>query len=257
MRGQPAALRVTLHVRKDRANSRERDTEAHSLRVVCGVNPSSKDRTGVDRVDFISRTWKRLTKYRWLNTVALVALGSALVVGGVYAVARGAGNSSAGRAEAVGAPGASLVATGALQVIMGQDDGGSSGDASANDSGVLGPEGPAGVDGASGLDGAPGADGVAGTNGETGPAGEQGPEGPAGPEGSVGATGPAGSQGATGAPGPGLAAVTTNGGGFELQSPDGHSYRIHVTDNGIVFYGPSSVQIWTDSTHFQTATLVP
>jgi hypothetical protein len=54
-----------------------------------------------------------------------------------------------------------------------------------------------------------------------------------------------------------LVAVNGGAGGVEIQSPDGSSYRIRVTNAGIEFYGPTSKQVWTDSTHFQTATLVP
>jgi len=110
--------------------------------------------------------------------------------------------------------------------------------------GPEGPEGPAGLDGA---DGAAGADGAQGPEGPAGPAGDQGPEGP---QGSVGATGPAGSVGATGPAGPGLTAVQDNGGGFALVSPDGVSYRIHVTNTGIRFEGPTTSEVWTDASHF-------
>jgi hypothetical protein len=100
--------------------------------------------------------------------------------------------------------------------------------------------GPAGPEGPAGVDGADGADGEVGPAGEAGPAGE---DGAGGADGSVGATGPAGI---------GLKVVEHDGGGFELQSPDGVSYRIHVTNSGIVFEGPSTSQIWSDSSHFQT-----
>jgi len=88
--------------------------------------------------------------------------------------------------------------------------------------------------------------------GATGPAGSVGATGPAG---SIGATGPAGSVGATGPVGIGLTLVDRDGGGFELQSPDGVSYRIHVTNQGIIFEGPTTTEVWSDTSHFQT--LVP
>ena len=91
-----------------------------------------------------------------------------------------------------------------------------------------------------------GTTGVDGPEGPEGPQGEQGPEGPAGPEGekgSVGATGPAGL---------GLAAVTEDGGGMSLVSPDGTSYRIVVTNSGIWLHGPTTNQLWSDSSHFQS-----
>lgn len=157
-----------------------------------------------------------------------------------------------------------------LQVIMGGGDASSTADSQASsgaEAGPAGPEGPAGADGLDGADGAPGADGVAGADGATGPEGSQGPDGsvgatgPAGsvgatgPAGSVGATGPAGSVGETGPAGAGLTPVDSDGGGFELRSPDGVSYSIHVTNHGIIFQGPSTTEVWSDTSHFQT--LVP
>jgi hypothetical protein len=143
-----------------------------------------------------------------------------------------------------------------LQVIMGNPETVAADDATASDGSSTdaagGTEGPAGADGAAGLDGVAGLDGAAGTDGLAGADGAEGPAGPEGPAGSVGATGPAGSVGATGPAGPGLTAVTTNGGGFELQSPDGVSYRIHVTNAGIVFSGPNSTQTWSDTSRFQS-----
>lgn len=112
-----------------------------------------------------------------------------------------------------------------------------------------GPTGPAGTDGAAGVDGA---------EGPAGPDGPAGPPGPVGPEGSAGATGPAGSEGsagATGPAGPGLTPTAVDGGGFELVSPDGVSYRIHVTNTGILFVGPKTTEMWTDTSQFQS--LVP
>jgi hypothetical protein len=103
--------------------------------------------------------------------------------------------------------------------------------------------GPAGPEGPSGPEGPAGADG------EVGPAGAAGPTGPAG---AAGKTGPAGSVGATGSAGAGLTPVEHDGGGYEIQSPDGVSYRIHVTNRGIVFEGPSGTEVWSDSSHFQT-----
>ena len=107
------------------------------------------------------------------------------------------------------------------------------------------------VAGADGLPGADGADGAPGADGAEGPAG------PAGPRGSVGATGPAGSTGATGPAGLGLVAVDTGGGGVEMRSPDGVSYRIRVTNSGIVLQGPTTTETWNDTSHFQPFSLVP
>jgi hypothetical protein len=142
-----------------------------------------------------------------------------------------------------------------LQLVMAGDpvqaevSSAAGGSTTADTDGTEGTEGPAGLDGAAGADGVDGAAGTDGTNGEDGEAG------PEGPEGSVGATGPAGSVGATGPAGIGLTAVDRDGGGFEFRSPDGVSYRIHVTNTGIVFAGPTTTQVWSDSTRFQT--LVP
>lgn len=127
-------------------------------------------------------------------------------------------------------------------------DGSSATSGTSDTSAQTGPEGPAGADGAAGLDGAPGADGAAG------PEGPVGPEGPAGPQGSVGTTGPAGPEGSVGATGPaglGLTATTDDGGGFELVSPDGKSYRIDVTNAGIWFDGPTTHEVWTETSHFE------
>ena len=114
-----------------------------------------------------------------------------------------------------------------------------------------------------GADGAPGADGAAGADGPAGPTGSAGADGPAGPTGSAGADGPAGPRGSTGATGSvgatgpagdGLTPVA--GGGYKVVSPDGHSYSIQVTDDGIVFSGPNDTrQVWTSADRF--ASLVP
>jgi len=145
-----------------------------------------------------------------------------------------------------------------LSVLMSGDGATSPDSAESSETAAAGADGPAGADGAPGADGLPGADGAAGADGAEGPAG------PEGPQGSVGATGPAGSVGATGAPGPqgsigatgpagiGLTPVEHDGGGYEIQSPDGVSYRIHVTNAGIVFEGPTTTQIWSDTSHFQS-----
>lgn len=104
---------------------------------------------------------------------------------------------------------------------------------------IPGPAGPTGPAGAVGLDGAEGAPGPAG------------PMGPTGPTGAKGEPGSPGSVGATGTAGIGLAPVEHDGGGFELVSPDGSSYRIHVTNSGIIFEGPTTKQVWSDSSHLQ------
>lgn len=108
--------------------------------------------------------------------------------------------------------------------------------------GPEGPMGPAGADGAAGVDGAAGADGAEGPAGSSGATGSVGATGSAGATGSVGATGPAGL---------GLMPVAGDSGGLELVSPDGISYRIRVTNAGILFVGPTTSQLWTDSSHFQ------
>jgi hypothetical protein len=91
-----------------------------------------------------------------------------------------------------------------------------------------------------------GVTGLDGPEGPEGPQGEQGLEGPQGPRGSRG------SAGATGTAGLGLAAVTQDGGGLSMVSPDGGSYRIVVTNSGIWFHGPTTSQLWNESTHFQS-----
>jgi hypothetical protein len=125
-----------------------------------------------------------------------------------------------------------------MQAVMAGEANGTIDLLGVNEIPIPGPTGPAGP---AGIDGVDGADGEVGAAGEAGPAGETGTVGQAGPAGSVGATGPAGA---------GVTAVDHDGGGFEIQSPDGVSYRIHVTNRGILFEGPSSTQVWSDSSHF-------
>jgi hypothetical protein len=93
--------------------------------------------------------------------------------------------------------------------------------------GTVGPEGPAGADGTAGADGAAGADGVEG------------------PQGSVGATGPAGI---------GLTMLDAPSGGMAVVSPDGTSYRLIVTNDGIILQGPTTTQFWSETSLFATAT---
>jgi hypothetical protein len=189
--------------------------------------------------------------------VALVAAG----IGAAGALSVSHSNTAApAQAAAVTAAAAVSKAPEDLQVIMqGDESAGSSPSvqqASAPQS--AGADGPAGLDGAAGADGAAGLDGAAGADGAVG---ADGPAGPEGPQGSLGATGPAGSAGATGPAGPvgpsgvGLTAVDHDGGGYEIMSPDGISYRIHVTNRGIIFEGPATTEVWSDTSHFQT--LIP
>ena len=168
--------------------------------------------------------------------------------GGAYLLARMT-DAPHVNAERLGAAPVSTMSPAALQVIMsGLDTSAATDSQAASETAEV----PAGAETVAGVDGAPGADGAAGVDGATGPEGPQGPEGPAG---SVGATGPAGSIGATGPAGVGLTPVDHDGGGFEVQSPDGVSYRIHVTNQGIFFEGPTTTEVWSDTSHFQT--LVP
>lgn len=150
---------------------------------------------------------------------------------------------------ATGGPGVASLSRGGLSAVAGQRPTGiqsvMAGTETTSGVDLLGVDavpipGPAGPEGPAGADGEPGADGEAGPAGVDGPAGAAGEIGPLG---SVGATGPAGL---------GITAVEHDGGGFEIQSPDGVSYRIHVTNRGIVFEGPSTTEVWSDSSHFQS-----
>jgi hypothetical protein len=89
-------------------------------------------------------------------------------------------------------------------------------------------EGTAGADGAAGIDGANGIDGV---------------DGAPGADGATGATGPAGF---------GLTASDEPTQSVSIWSPDGLSYRIVVRNDGIFLQGPTTTQIWSDSSHLQT-----
>lgn len=93
-----------------------------------------------------------------------------------------------------------------------------------------GEQGPAGLDGTDGIDGA---------------------EGPVGAQGATGATG---SVGATGPAGFGLTMSEVPTASVSIVSPDGVSYRIVVTDDGIYLQGPTSTQVWSDTSHFQIPT---
>jgi hypothetical protein len=86
---------------------------------------------------------------------------------------------------------------------------------------------------------AAGAEGPAGADGAEGP---EGPEGPPGADGSVGATGPAGI---------GLTVSDEPTRSVSIVSPDGTSYRLIVRNDGIVLQGPTTSQIWSDTSHFQ------
>jgi hypothetical protein len=199
-------------------------------------------------------SWRRTG---WSTTsLIVIATLSALTGGAAQYVASRVGTSHEARPATAFAGQAKVGAPEGLQVVMAGDGASATkpsttaGESAA--AGADGAEGPAGLDGAAGADGADGVDGAAGADGENGADGETGPQG------SVGATGPAGSAGTTGPAGPagpGLTAVDHDGGGFEFRSPDGVSYRIHVTNNGIEFTGPDTTQVWRDTSHFQT--LVP
>lgn len=192
----------------------------------------------------------------WSTTsLVLVAIAAALAGGGVQYVASRANSPTTARSATAYASPASTNAPEGLQLLMAGDAAHTEASAAVSSAGAADTEAAEGAEGAAGLDGAAGADGVdgaAGTDGADGTDGEVGPEGPAG---SVGATGPAGSVGATGPAGIGLTAVDRDGGGFEFRSPDGISYRIHVTNSGIVFAGPKTTQVWSDDSRFQA--LVP
>lgn len=159
-----------------------------------------------------------------------------------------------GSEETSGSAGSTTV--GGLASVMGEAAATASSEAStvaaSTDAGGAGTEGAAGLDGVAGADGTNGVDGAEGPAGPAGADGSVGATGPAGPQGSTGATG---SVGATGPASPGLTPTSLDGGGLQLQSPDGLSYRIHVTNAGIVFEGPTSRQVWVNVVGFQT--LVP
>jgi hypothetical protein len=178
-----------------------------------------------------------LASKRGITTTVVSLLFVVLACAGAFASAArgGTGSTGSSQAERLASTGSSAAE---IQTVMAGGPGSVDllGAEEVPIPGPAGPEGPAGIDGVDGADGADGADG------ETGPAGEDGADGA---DGSVGATGPAGI---------GLTAVDHDGGGFELQSPDGVSYRVHVTNSGIVFEGPSSTQVWSDSSHFQNQT---
>jgi hypothetical protein len=177
-------------------------------------------------------------------TLVLVTLGAiSYFRARPNAVAHTAGQVSAAPASAKGPVG--------LQVVMGTPEPTTDGSAATSEA-AAGVEGPAGLDGTEGVAGVDGVDGAAGLDGADG---ADGADGEAGPQGSVGATGPAGSVGATGPAGLGFTVVDTDGGGFEFRSPDGVSYRIRISNNGIKFVGPTTTEVWSDTSHFQT--LVP
>jgi hypothetical protein len=96
------------------------------------------------------------------------------------------------------------------------------------------------------------ADSSAGTGGAAGPEGPEGPEGPAGLDGAAGADGATGPRGPAGADGVGLAVSTEPTPSVAVVSPDGTSYRIIVTNDGIYLQGPTTTQVWTDASHFPT-----
>lgn len=194
----------------------------------------------------------------WSTTsLVLVAAAAALAGGGVQYVAShmGAPATAPARSATAYASPAATDAPEGLQLVMAGNTAQTEASSATGPAGASHTEATEGAEGPAGLDGAAGADGVDGAAGTDGANGEDGGVGPEGPAGSVGATGPAGSVGATGPAGIGLTAVDRDGGGFEFRSPDGVSYRIHVTNSGIVFAGPKTTQVWSDSARFQT--LVP
>jgi len=193
--------------------------------------------------------------------VVIVVLATAGASAGAILYARGKAKPRAVTASSRHATAAPTETTAAsdLQVLMGGTDASATNDAQSGSGAAGGVEGPAGADGGDGLDGAAGADGANGADGVAGadgPAGPKGSVGATGPAGSVGATGPAGSVGATGPAGLGLTPVDRDGGGFEIQSPDGVSYRIHVTNHGIIFETPTTTEVWNGAWQ-QPQTLVP
>ena len=96
------------------------------------------------------------------------------------------------------------------------------------------------------------ADSSSGTGGAAGADGAEGPEGPAGADGAPGADGSVGATGPVGPAGVGLDVSTEPTRSVAVVSPDGTSYRIVVTDDGIYLQGPTTTQVWTDTSHFPT-----
>jgi hypothetical protein len=94
-------------------------------------------------------------------------------------------------------------------------------DSSSADAGPAGADGAAGVDGVDGAEGPPGADGA---------------------DGAVGATGPAGF---------GLTVSDEPTQSVAIWSPDGTSYGVIVRNSGIYLQGPTTTQVWSDTSHFQ------
>ena len=182
--------------------------------------------------------------------LAVVALASALLAGS--GCKRSSNSLKSARVQTAAATGTPHLN---MEVLMGElatvDTTAPASAASSDTAADAGDTTAAGTDGAAGADGPAGTEGPAGAAGAAGPDGAEGPAGPAGPKGSTGATG---SVGATGPAGIGLTPVS--GGGYKLMSPDGHSYSIQVTDDGIVLRGPHDTsQTWTDQVRFQS--LVP
>jgi hypothetical protein len=92
---------------------------------------------------------------------------------------------------------------------------------------------------------------AAATEGAAGADGAEGPMGPEGPAGAEGAAGADGSVGATGPAGIGLSMLEEPTSAVAVVSPDGTSYRVLVTNTGVVFQGPATTQTWSDTSHFQ------
>jgi hypothetical protein len=90
-----------------------------------------------------------------------------------------------------------------------------------------------------------------GSSDQQGPAGADGADGPEGPAGADGAPGADGSVGATGPAGIGLTVSEEPTPSVSIVSPDGTSYRIVVTNDGIYLQGPTTTQVWSDTSHFQ------
>jgi hypothetical protein len=113
----------------------------------------------------------------------------------------------------------------------------------AGPAGATGPAGPAGANGAPGSNGAPGAQGVQGPPGQQGPAGQNGTQGPPGPPGTPGtngtdgATGPAGPQGpagpagATGPQGPAGPAGSSGSSGLFTEVDNGAQFSLSTSLN--------------------------
>ena len=176
--------------------------------------------------------------------LAVVALASALLAGS--GCKRSSNSLKSARVQTAAATGTPHLN---MEVLMGElatvDTTAPASAASSDTAADAGDTTAAGTDGAAGADGPAGTEGLAGPAGAAGPDGAEGPAGPAGPKGSTGATGPAG-----------IGLTPVSGGGYKLMSPDGHSYSIQVTDDGIVLRGPHDTsQTWTDQVRFQS--LVP